>query len=123
MPRLKKFTNSMRVEVKEHDDPAMVGMLGTVVRLRQADNGAWVRMNIRLDSDDFPFPEGDSRSHHTLLYPDQCEKTDVVHAGLDLGNAASSTRFWTCRKCGTAENVRADETKCPGCGAAILATI
>ena len=74
MKRLSRFSNNLRIKIVEHDNPEMVGLYGNVVRLRHADDGAWVRMDERIDCNNFPFPSGDPRSHHTMLYPEQCEK-------------------------------------------------
>jgi hypothetical protein len=71
---MKRFKCGMRVRIVSHKDVNMIGNEGTVYRLRIADNGAWVRMDKRLATEWFPFGDMDSRSNHTLLSPDQCEK-------------------------------------------------
>lgn len=69
---MKRFANGQRVTVKEGP---LEGVQGTVVRLRISDDGAWVKMDKRIESnhDLFPFPAGDSRSHNTMLYPEDCQ--------------------------------------------------
>lgn len=74
MARLTKFSNGLRVKIVEHENDHLIGECGNVVRLRHADDGAWVRMDGRLPCDDFPFSVDDSRSNHTMLYLEQCEK-------------------------------------------------
>jgi hypothetical protein len=61
-----RFTNGQRVTVIDGDD---VGKTGRVTRIRQCDNGAWVR----LDSEPAHpcFSKGDDRHNDVLLYPEQ----------------------------------------------------
>jgi hypothetical protein len=76
---MKHFSNGQRVKVVSHDDLNMIGNVGTVVRLRIQDNGAWVKMDkgvtAGMRKEHFPFSGDatDSRCNHTLLYPEHCE--------------------------------------------------
>jgi hypothetical protein len=77
--KVKRFIQGQRVMVKSVD----VGVrefalskpaLGTVVRLRRNDDGAWVSLYERNPNDSVhPFPVGDSRATHVLTYPEHCE--------------------------------------------------
>lgn len=69
---MKNFRNGQRVTVAEVGHP-LTGRKGSVVRLRRADNGAWVRMDDRPPEELCPFPVDDSRGHDVVLYPDQCK--------------------------------------------------
>lgn len=71
---LTRFRNHQRVRVSRLDHP-MCGNAGTVVRLRRADDGAWVDMDDALPGDLRSFPAGDEagRQNHTILYPFECE--------------------------------------------------
>jgi len=66
-----RFTIQQRVTVT---GPAhhLTGMSGIVVRLRHADNAAWVEMDTDLPAEFRAFPNSDSRARHALLYPDEC---------------------------------------------------
>lgn len=70
---MKNFRNGQRVQVV---NGPLSGMKGTVVRIRKGDNGAWFKCDIRpMDSKIagmFPFPIGDDRSNHTIIYPGEC---------------------------------------------------
>lgn len=46
--------------------------LGTVVRMRRSDNGAWVALDKRIDYV-CPFPADDSRATHVLVFPENAE--------------------------------------------------
>lgn len=76
---MKSFNSGLRVKVIAHDDPNMIGNVGTVTRWRIQDYGAWVKMDkgvaAGMKPDNFPFSADatDSRCNHTLLYPEQCE--------------------------------------------------
>lgn len=72
---MRYFTAKSRIIITQHPNAAMVGLKGTVERLRIADDGAWVKMDSRLDSNEFPFrnQDGDSRQNNALLYPENCE--------------------------------------------------
>lgn len=69
---LKRFQNNQRVRViAEH---TLFGKAGTVVRLRRADDQAWVEMDKDLPPALQVFPKDDTRrDKHTLLWPDECE--------------------------------------------------
>lgn len=48
---------------------------GTVVRLRRADDGAWVKLDRRSEQPGIhPFPEDDDagRGTHVCTFPDEC---------------------------------------------------
>jgi hypothetical protein len=66
-----RFKDGLHVKVWSREHP-LDGMSGRVARLRRADNGAWVEMDEPLPIDLRRFPEGDSRTKHILLYPDEC---------------------------------------------------
>lgn len=70
---MRNFSNGQRIKVNLPHD-RMHGKVGTVVRLRMGDNGAWVKMDDELPEELRSFPVGDSRDHHLLLYPEDCEK-------------------------------------------------
>lgn len=57
---------------KEQD--ALAGETGTVVRLRRADEAAWVRMDCGLPADLRSFPADDERGRgrHIILWPQWC---------------------------------------------------
>jgi hypothetical protein len=65
-----------RVRITSESKDEMVGKLGTVVRLRRTDNGAWVNMDRDLPIALRSFPEHDPRRRHMLVYPDECEITE-----------------------------------------------
>lgn len=71
---LEHFKNLQRVKVANPDHPC-VGKVGTVVRKRIADNGAWVNMHDDLPDDLRSFPADDraGRGNHIILYPEECE--------------------------------------------------
>jgi len=55
------------------------GALGTVVRVKMGDDGAWVALDQRLTGPlevVHPFSIGDSRGNHIMVYPEQ-----VIPAG------------------------------------------
>jgi hypothetical protein len=65
-----KFADFQRVRIiaPEHQ---LRGKVGKVVRLRRADEGAWVRMD-----DDLPVELrrfSDDRKNDLLLFPEECE--------------------------------------------------
>ena len=70
---MKRFKNQQRVMVNEKFDP-LKGKLGTVVRLRRADNGAWIKMDDALPLGLASFPSDDSRCNDIVLYPDECDE-------------------------------------------------
>lgn len=67
---MRRFENSQRVKVLEG---LLEGKIGVVVRLRMADNGAWVEMDEDIPESMRSFPANDSRGKHVLLYPEDCE--------------------------------------------------
>ena len=70
---MKAFNNDQRVIVTQHAH-ALNGLAGTVVRLRRADNGAWVKMDERREGFPWDFPADDpaGRGSHALLWPENC---------------------------------------------------
>lgn len=81
---MREFRDNQRVLVTDTDHP-LVGMFGTVARLRRCDECAWVRMDSRpLGAKEcFPFLADDpsGRGTHTLLHPDQCEPSAKATGG------------------------------------------
>lgn len=79
---MESFRNHQRVRVVQVSPGAsdydkgkvsqLIGKVGSVVRLRRADTGAWVRMDEPLPVAIRNFPEGDERAHDFILYPDEC---------------------------------------------------
>jgi hypothetical protein len=68
---MRRFFNNQRVRVLE-PDTGLQGRVGTVVRLRMSDNGAWVQMDEALPDELRAFPANDPRGNHILLFPEQC---------------------------------------------------
>jgi hypothetical protein len=68
---VKSFKNKLRVKCCL---APLEGKTGTVVRMRMADNGAWVSMDEALPASLVSFPADDDRHHHVLLYPEDCEE-------------------------------------------------
>lgn len=67
-----RFKRGMRVRIANPAHP-LFGEVGTVVRPRMQDRGAWVRMDKdvgRLAS----FSPDDARHNDVLLFPDDAEK-------------------------------------------------
>jgi hypothetical protein len=55
------------------------GIPGAIYRPRRADEGAWVRLDVRSAlADVHPFPADDDRGRDVLAYPEDYE---VLHAG------------------------------------------
>jgi hypothetical protein len=77
---VKRFKLKQRVFVRSDGDGAAVGEWGTVVRLRRADNGAWVKVDRRPPASParFPFPATDPRANHLIAYPEDCTLTAVT---------------------------------------------
>lgn len=73
---MKSFQDGQIVRVMNPDPDhlSLKGQKGMVMRLRRADEGAWVDME-SLPADLKRFPAGD-RSNHVLLWPDECENAD-----------------------------------------------
>lgn len=67
-----RFKDNQRVRVSDPESP-LLGKAGTVVRLRRADDRAWVRMDDTLPMDLRVFPEGDDRANHAMLWPEECD--------------------------------------------------
>ncbi len=72
---MKRFKDFQRVTVVNPDGPnkPLLGMRGSVVRLRRADCAAWVRMDDPLPAALRSFPAGDERADHIILWPDECD--------------------------------------------------
>jgi len=71
---MKYFHNKDRVRVAEIGNP-LHGKFGTVVRLLERDDSAWVRMDEDLPMELLSFPDSsDERYRDIVLWPDQCEK-------------------------------------------------
>lgn len=73
---VKSFSDGQRVSVRsvdgEYSDPKPIEpQLGTVVRVRRSDNGAWVRLDKRIA--ECPFPADDDRANHVLVFPENCD--------------------------------------------------
>lgn len=70
---MKDFKRGQRVKVWDKEHP-LFGIAGEVVRLRIADDGAWVKMD-EIPADVtryFPADDEHGRGNHFLLYPDEC---------------------------------------------------
>ena len=71
---MKYFALRQRVQVLP-DGTALDGRIGTVVRLRISDDGAWVQMDNDLPADLCSFPDpADNRHRNIMLYPEQCQE-------------------------------------------------
>lgn len=77
---MKQFKDNQRVRfIVSKYEPSSVreewlpGKIGTVVRLRMSDDGAWVRMDDAIPDEIASFPASDKRRNHVLLYPHECE--------------------------------------------------
>ena len=70
-----RFKNNQRVWVRRECHRGLdVHVMGTVVRLRRADNCAWIALDRLADNPEcHPFPAADSRGKHVLASPDDCE--------------------------------------------------
>jgi hypothetical protein len=74
---MKRFSFGQRVKVRavgQYSNIAIFGVPGVVVRLRRADDGAWIRLDHRVDiAGVHPFPAADeTRSTDVLAYPEWC---------------------------------------------------
>jgi hypothetical protein len=67
---MKRFRPAQRVVIAP--DYPDAGLTGTVVRLRRADDGAWVNLDTDPPDARRAFPANDSRARHVLLFPDEC---------------------------------------------------
>ena len=68
---MKRLLKGDRVRVVRRDHP-LFQQAGTVVRVRMADDGAWVEMDGDVPEGIREFPAGDPKARHVMLYPDQC---------------------------------------------------
>ena len=68
---LARFSNGLRVYVRQDAYGNDVGRNGTVARLRRADDAAWVRLDERVDH--CPFPASDDRGTDILAFPQDAE--------------------------------------------------
>jgi hypothetical protein len=79
---MNSFRNSQRVRIVAQDGlderTFLIGKVGTVVRCRYGDNGAWIDMDEPLDENLTIFPAGDRRRNHILMYPEECEPIPEV---------------------------------------------
>lgn len=75
MKTLARFQNRQRVRLVKPDAErrGLEGWTGIVVRLRRADDAAWVQMDRDLPSNLASFPSDDSRARHIMLWPDECK--------------------------------------------------
>jgi hypothetical protein len=73
---MKRFALGQRIRVHHTDKAAFLGGApGTVVRLRRADDGAWIELDERSAVPNaHPFPQGDARERHVLCYPPGCSE-------------------------------------------------
>jgi hypothetical protein len=66
------FENAQRVFVKRDHHGNVINGWGTVARLRRADYGAWVALDVR--NEHCPFADDDrTRSTHVMAYPEDCD--------------------------------------------------
>lgn len=77
---MKRFKNGQRVLVKATGDFNAIRfvepMAGVVVRLRHADDGAWIALDRRADdpgAHPFAVDDASGRGTHVLAYPEDCE--------------------------------------------------
>ncbi len=72
---MNKLRLGQRVRVRRTaDGVALWQGFGAVVRLRRADDLAWIRLNKRAHDAAHPFPVDDeTRSAHVLAAPEDCE--------------------------------------------------
>jgi hypothetical protein len=74
---MERFKFNQRVRIVSQDGLSereqLIGKLGTVVRCRYGDNGAWINMDDPLDEKLTSFPARDPRRNHILMYPEECE--------------------------------------------------
>lgn len=88
---MKRFKLGQRVLVFETKFGGPIRPIaGTVVRLRHADNGAWIELDEHVGDAHHPFPVGDRRERHTMAYPGTCslyrERKDALdEKGGDRG--------------------------------------
>lgn len=77
---MQKFKNGQRVRINNPLplNAGMNGWVGTVVRLRRADDAAWVNMTRNLPLSHQSFPEDDDRNRHLMLWPDECKPVEPL---------------------------------------------
>jgi len=66
-----RLTTGKRIQVTSGLE-SIIGFCGTVVRVRLADDGAWVRMDKDLPQELWAFPPDDHRHRDVIIYPDEC---------------------------------------------------
>jgi hypothetical protein len=73
---VERFSNGQRVKITTDaltKGISMLGKVGTVVRIRMQDNGAWIEMDDPLPEELASFELGDNRRNHIIFYPEECE--------------------------------------------------
>lgn len=50
-----------------------VPAVGSIVRMRRCDDGAWIRLDVRQPEHFHPFHEGDERSNDVIAFPENCD--------------------------------------------------
>lgn len=68
---MRRFLFGQRVRISDRSSP-LYRHTGKVVRMRKADEGAWVEMDGDLPEELRGFPVADERARHVLLYPEDC---------------------------------------------------
>jgi hypothetical protein len=77
---LARLDYGQRVYVLRDESNAPIGIWGTVVRLRRADDGAWVRLDERHER--CPFPANDpTRGTNVLTCPANCSSVAPLAGG------------------------------------------
>lgn len=89
---MRKFELGQRVQVLAEVDclapppsspeqDALAGQTGTVVRLRRADEAAWVKMDCALPASLRSFPADDEhgRGNYIILWPQWCRAVRKTH--------------------------------------------
>lgn len=70
---VKQFSLGQRVHVVRDHEGQLIDAPGRVKRLRIADDGAWIALDVR--NDHCPFPADDvTRSTHIMAYPADCRE-------------------------------------------------
>lgn len=84
MTTLTKFTlgQAVRVVSPDAENAGLLDRAGRVVRLRRADNAAWVEMDEPIPASvHAPFRgETDGRERHVMLWPNECAARAAVGA-------------------------------------------
>jgi hypothetical protein len=79
---MRRFQNGERVHVSRDHRGNAIDCDGTVARLRRADDGAWIALDVR--NEHCPFPaDDDTRSTHIMAYPDECRPAHLVVVSSD----------------------------------------